>query len=440
MPRPKRSSDSPERLFQSPGFGGADLQIGARARLKSGAGARLGEPSDLKPMRSEPASEHGLPSPRHNTLALSLLACAIACLLGACGSRTPAEPAARAPADSSLAVMDPDRPVLAPFNVVRSVEPWSFMGEPGQIIRTPSYRIYTTEQSPAIVRRLPRFLESCLDHYRTALIDIEEGDAEPLPLPSLKLDTFVMASRPQWERLTKQLMGEQATTYLRIPRGGYASGGRAVLFDVGAGDTLTIAAHEGWHQYTQRAFHQSLPVWLEEGVATYMEGHGWTGQLGDTVVFRPWANVERFDQLRKAVGDNRVMPLPTLLDSTPADLLGAGAAGGGGGDGALTFYAQVWALTHFLHEGENGRYRAGLYQLVRDAAEGRLYARVAQSRGNAAAVNAAASRRGTAVFETYFNADLAEAAAQYQRFVEQVAAPGSRGPIVAGESPINTDR
>lgn len=345
-----------------------------------------------------------------------------------------AEPAARSPSDSSLGVIDPDRPVPESFNVVSSIEPWSFMGEPGQIIRTPSYRIFTTEQSPAIVRRLPRFLESCLDHYRTALAD---GGSEPLPLPSLKLDTFVMASRPQWERLTKQFMGEQAGLYLRIPRGGYASGGRAVLFDVGTGDTLTIAAHEGWHQYTQRAFKQSMPVWLEEGIATYMEGHGWTGELGDTVVFRPWANVERFDQLRKAHSEGRLMPLGDLLNSTPADLLGGGHAHGGvASDAALIFYAQVWALTHFLHEGENGRYRDDLYRLVRDAAEGNLYTNVIDARGEAAAVNAARTRKGSAVFETYFDASLAEAASQYKDFMDQIAAPGSRGPIVAGESPI----
>ena len=63
-----------------------------------------------------------------------------------------------------------------------------------------------------------------------------------LPPPNDRLDTFVMASRPQWELLTRQLLGERAGIYLKIPRGGHAWAGRSVLYNIGAQGTMAIAA------------------------------------------------------------------------------------------------------------------------------------------------------------------------------------------------------
>jgi hypothetical protein len=318
-------------------------------------------------------------------------------------------------------------PVASTDAAVRSVEPWVYDHNAGKIIRTTHYRIYTTESKPMIVDRLPGFLEAALAHYRTAFTSPDE-----LPVPPLKLDTFVMGTRPQWQRLTRELMGEQADIYLRIPRGGYAQGGRAVLYDIGGGDTMSIASHEGWHQYTQRTFADGLPIWLEEGIATYMEGHRW-GPGG--VTFLPWANTERYDQLRTAAGANALMPLEKVLNSSPSGLLG-----GGVGEDPLVFYAQVWALVHFLHEAEGGAYRGALREIVRDASAGRLYQRVAEVRGGAEGARiaraAAMSRSGSELLLVYCNADVLTLSRQYDAFVAQLVAPGSRTAIVAGRSPI----
>jgi hypothetical protein len=307
-----------------------------------------------------------------------------------------------------------------PVPVVLSSDPWSYQGRRGKLIRTENYRIFTTVQDSPLPAVMPGFFESALANYRRAL--------GPLPAPGGTLDTFVMANRWQWARLTQQLMGDDAHVYLRIERGGYAAAGRAVLYNIGVYDTLALAAHEGWHQYTQRTFAEPLPVWLEEGIATYMEGYrSDPGRVG-VYTFLPWSNVERFDQLRAAAarGAGGLVPLEQLLESAPRDLLVTGS------DATLTYYAQVWALVHFLREGEDGRYADDLHRLLLDAVNGRISERLASAGGDGSAA-------GAAVFRVYFNEELEEASRQYERFIRRVVTMGARDSIVQGISPAGGD-
>ena len=317
---------------------------------------------------------------------------------------------------------------------IESTEPWSFNGKPGEILRTPHYRVYITDTRATTLERLPLFMETALAHYRVLLT----GSETPLPYPDMRMDTFILDTRPDWELLTKQLLGEQAAPFLKIRRGGFAYAGRALLFDIGTRDTLSVAAHEGWHQYTQRTFHQPLPIWLEEGIATLMEGHRWAGAKGGEPVFLPWVNVERFDQLRRAEAQHRLMPLFDLLKSSPQTLMNSSDA-----EPALVYYAQVWALSHFLNEGCGGKYRAGLQSLLHDAAAGRVAQTVVNVLGPQAAKASGSAVRGLmtinvgpGVFLTYFNLNLAEADREYQAFIKQLVQPGSRGAIVEGLSPF----
>ena len=256
-----------------------------------------------------------------------------------------------------------------------------------------------------------------------------------------------MARRGEWERLTKQLMGAQAEVYLLIPRGGFAADGRGVYYDIGTADTLSIAAHEGWHQYTQRTFRQPLPTWLEEGIATFMEGYRWEGM---SPRFLGWSNMERFDQLRAAAAAGKLLPLEQILSTSPQELLDGpkktpaqGMSGASleleasdGSNRLLTYYAQIWALTHFLREGEGGKYRESLTRLVADAAGGTLRARFVEVLGEDAAKSTMMLRRGPAGIVVYFNKDVDAFAAEYSRFVEQIVRTGSRDAAVQGLSPI----
>ena len=234
----------------------------------------------------------------------------------------PSSPAGRPAADDPPRAQ---RPASAPrSNPVLSAEPWTYENARGQIVRTRHYRLFMTESSALLAGRLPGFLEDALEHYRTAIT--------PLPEPTSRLDAYLMDNRPQWARLAQRLLGEHAAPYLRIQRGGFATRGIGVYYDIGTFDTLAIAAHEGWHQYTQRTFRNRMPAWLEEGMATFMEGHRWAGP---TPVFLPWANLERYDHLRAAHAEGRLLPLSQFLTRTGASGLGS--------ESGLDFYAQTCA-------------------------------------------------------------------------------------------------
>jgi hypothetical protein len=297
---------------------------------------------------------------------------------------------------------------------ILSQEPWEFGGHTGTLTRTSAYRIFSTADDPALTTHLPAFLEECLERYTT-----EFG---PLPQPTLKLDTFLMGDRPQWARLTRQLMGDEADTYLRIERGGFSSGGRAILWEIGRRDTFAIAAHEGWHQYTQRAFKSELPPWLEEGIALYMEGFTFADPEQRPIP-APWANLERFDQLKRAHDSGTLLPLASLLSAAPQDLIHSSA------DAALTWYAQVWALTHFLNE--TSAHRANLQLLLTDTARGSLET-AARTKLPHHPRNAQLTPQS--IFAAYFGSpDLLDA--QFTAFQKQIAAT-PRAAIAHGASPL----
>lgn len=315
-------------------------------------------------------------------------------------------------------------PAASPsFDPVLSAGPWAFEGYSGRLITTPAYTIHTTDRSPLVVQRLPAFMELALAHYTSHL-----GD---LPEPEDRMEVYVLATRSQWIALAYSLMGSRAEPFLSIRAGGFASGGRALLFDLGTRATLSVAAHEGWHQYTQRTFRDPLPIWLEEGIATYMEGYRWDPDRPDRPLFRPWANTERYDHLRRMHAEGRLTPLSRLLIDRPQDLLSPYTS-----DPALDYYAQVWALVHFLREGEHGRHRAALERLLRDAAHGRFARTIAADQGAAASRRLLTRRTGPDAFLVYFNDDLADADRAYRAFVERITRTGARNAISAGRSPL----
>ena len=281
------------------------------------------------------------------------------------------------PAD--IAVADTPTDVVSPAAVAAVLDdsnvlinPWQYKQFTGQHTQTPNYDLYVTVRSDRFRKRLPIFAEAALAHYRTAIT--------PLPAPPQRLDTFVFRNRDEWSVKTREVIPQQASQLRNLGRGGFSTRGIAVLYDIdwrGDRDTLAITAHEGWHQYTQRTFKQSLPMWLEEGIATYVEGHYFPpSSEAPPPVFRPWRNYERRSALRSVLrGRERgwVIPLEDLITKKPQEFLAENR------NALLGYYGQVWVLTHFLMGYEDGKYRAGLQEAVADAAAGRLVKRIATS-------------------------------------------------------------
>ena len=313
-------------------------------------------------------------------------------------------------------------PVLEPLpaKLVISTEPWTFAGKTGTTIVTPSYRLFTTVDWPWMLDAMPAFLESALRHYVTAL--------GPLGKPGTLMDTYMMSTRPQWLDLCRSVLGPEDRSFEQIQRGGVTLGGKALLYNVGPRDTFSLVAHEGWHQFSQTVFRDPLPVWLEEGIATYMEGYRWNRQRTEAE-FQPWRNFERFEALRRASDRGNLISLEELLNTTPQDELARSD------ERALTYYGQVWALVHFLHEGAKGKYSDGLAEALGDASRSRLTHQVGRTMGSQAARSHLLLRRGPEVFQTYCNQDLKEAGAEYRAFIASVVKPGSGQRISEGKSP-----
>jgi len=355
-------------------------------------------------------------------LALVLLAIA-ACTAGERISLTP-EPAGRDVASMGGASDDAAEASTGVRSYPEAEEtvfvraPWEFEGEPGYVFATPNYRIYTTGSKPWMHEYAAQFTEQALEHYRTSLAT--------LPPPEEPLEIFLFADRRQWQAKTREVMKDQARLYLNLGRGGYATHGTAVLYDIGFNDTFAIMSHEGWHQFTQVVFRNALPTWLEEGLAAYMEGRR---QIpGKPVEFDPWLNHQRLNALTDAVvgrKGRRLIPLGELVDRSPQHFLKQDDRQ------LLTYYAQVWALAHFLVSGEDGRYRESLARLLEDAAKGRIVQTILTSPNILHRENRrdwAGSTNGAGVIYAYFTDDYEGFAEAYERFVRRIVKTPSYRP------------
>ncbi len=270
-----------------------------------------------------------------------------------------------------------------------SREAWSFGPSRGVVIRTPSYRLFTTIADEVLRERLPAFLEAAGKQYRGAIT--------PLSPPALALDTYVMSDRAQWESIVTQLLGARSDLVAGMNRGGFTLHGRSILYEIGSHDTFVLLAHEGWHQFAQASFKEPLPIWLDEGLATWFEGHRWKGTAP---LFTPRDNPDRMTALRNAARSGALIPLDQLVNTLPQHWIAKG------GDWPLTYYAQVWALTRFLLE--DSTRREAIAHVLMLASRGQLRTELSRRIGDRAAGIAMSRRLGSAVLESFVCRDQAK--------------------------------
>ena len=249
-------------------------------------------------------------------------------------------------------------PAVVPITSALKTE-WSYYGEEGVQFVTPNWNIRTTIQIPRIVDSLPDFYNDLLHHYTTVF-----GE---LPYPQKAIDVFIFANESQWQRKLHEILGDSAEEWYSLGRGGLTVDGIGVLYHLDKRGrsrvTLRIAAHEGWHQYAETVFIDSLPTWLDEGIGTWMEG--FRIRSGETI-FMPASNWDRLSTLRKIVSADRLDSLNYLIGANPSELLATGRTN------LLGYYAQLWAFTSFIVEYDDGKYMPALRRLLQDALEGHL--------------------------------------------------------------------
>jgi len=233
-------------------------------------------------------------------------------------------------------------------------EPWNLGGISGSVLTTEHYRIYTTSGNRTVLRYLPAFMEAAYRNYLTLT-------GLTAPARPERMVIYVLASRPQWEAVTRRITGPQAGLYLPIRAGGYCYRDVCVFWDMGNFSTFAIAAHEGLHQFLYRRLAEPLPAWAEEGLCVLAEGFGMSRSA---VRFAPHSNSFRMANLRSLISAGRWQPLPELLATDAAERIYHSSAL------APEYYGQLWALLMYIRS--RADYRAGLGRMLADAAAGRL--------------------------------------------------------------------
>ena len=283
------------------------------------------------------------------------------------------------------------------------VQPWSFAEHRGEMIHTEHYQIYTTIDDNLYKHLLARLLEAT--HDRMMEVIPEYRQTKPL-------DCYVFDSRGQWESYTRARAGSNAPIYLQISSGGYCQEGVFAGYDIGRDQTLSVVAHEAWHQYSWFAFKDRLPSWLEEGMATQNEAIDWQGA---DPVFKPETNWRRNAGLRQAIRNNSMWSLTDLV-ATHAGLVIKESQGK-----IDAYYAELWSLVLFLQQ--SPVYAPRLKSLLADASAGKLNQLLAGSgvtqreiQGFTEHWNAVA---GPLYLRLYINPDLAALEREYLEWAKR---------------------
>ncbi len=157
---------------------------------------------------------------------------------------------------------------------------------------------------------------------------------------------------------------------------------------------------------------------MEEGLACNFEAHVWKSGKPE---FTPDLNDFRISGLERALRNDWLFSVEELTG------MQAGTAIELPQEKTATFYAQAWALTRFLQEGKNGKYRDAFGQLLNDAANG---------------ANLSNRDKGAQIFESYFKEDsevIAEEAIEYARLLVQRQIEPGMAISVVGRDP-NVDK
>jgi hypothetical protein len=220
-----------------------------------------------------------------------------------------------------------------------TVAPWTCLGFEGVKLSSRHWDICTTIRIPTLCQQLPQAMEAALAHMRETL----GGPELTLPCPRAPMTTCLMSDRRQWSNLARVLHPEHAEAMEGLSRGGFTAEGVALLYDIDRREhcrnTIALALHEGWHQYAQTALRAPLEPWLDEGLATIMEGYRLTV---DGPVIDHDANRQRKRRAWWLFRRGRMPSVDTLLAGDPHEAMDRGRTA------LLDYYAQAWAFMRFM--------------------------------------------------------------------------------------------
>lgn len=286
---------------------------------------------------------------------------------------------------------------------------WDSPVGPGEIMRTPNYRLFVRTRNSTLSGDLPGFMEAANTHY-LKLTGLSGNNG------LRRLDMYILASREEWAHLTKHRLGTRSEVYLQLEAGGYMVDGVCVLWDLNnMTTTLSVASHEGLHQFLHHRLQDRIPMWVEEGLCANAEG---LELYRGAVRFTPGDNPSRYTSLRNVLVQGYWISLPDLLPMDAGDAIGQHRGKSTG------YYAQVWSLILFIRQ--NPAYRKGLQDMLNDAADGMLVDRVGGGASGLPARQGREFNRAISIpaFRHYITDDLEGFEKQWRQFAKNLAGLG----------------
>jgi hypothetical protein len=289
-------------------------------------------------------------------------------------------------------------PVLT--DVPFEINDWQYADATGFRIQTEHYEIFTTLTDRVLLDALPQAMETAYLFYRELVPTAREPE-QPMPV-------YLFARRAEWADFTKRFGPQRARTLLKVRNGGYMERGVTVAEYVSHAVTFPLLTHEGFHQFLFHCAHPHVPAWLNEGLAVLCEGQRW-GNAGLTE-FDPWHNPQRRNTLAEVLLRDELFSLDELLR------INAGHVVGGSTRKISAYYGQVWALTLFLREGEEGKYAEGFARLLNALGSSDLenYARAYHVQSSRQSYNF-----GRDLFCNFISDDLETVEREYLTFMRQ---------------------
>jgi hypothetical protein len=231
----------------------------------------------------------------------------------------------------------------------------------------------TTQDEPNYFARAGREIRT--KHYRV-LSDLG-GDLTELYCAHLELMYDEYARRlsglaQQAPEVPFVLMFAHERDYLDVLRDRYgmnANGSGGMFFTTPAGSALAfftgdhprmrvfhVMQHEGFHQYANSRFANTLPMWVNEGLAEFF---GEAVVIGDRVIVGQSSSAP-VEAVRRAIEQGSTIGFKRMLGMS-SDEWSANVRDGN----ATIQYQQAWSMVQFLGWAENGRYQAGFEQYLR---------------------------------------------------------------------------
>ncbi len=284
---------------------------------------------------------------------------------------------------------------------------WSMDQLVGRRISTPNYIIYTTIDDEVLLGQIAQAMEGALTQYRKLAPDVPPTDRP--------MECYLFLYRAEWAEFTRKHTGADAAVYLQIMRGGYTVRDRYVAYYIGDGTTISVAVHEGWHQFVGRHFKGRLPPFLEEGISCLFEKVMWENGLPR---WNLAVNSNRAMALRRAIDGDGLIPLGELVTMHAGEIVHQSSRN------IEAFYAQNWAFAKFLWDADNARYRPALQKLLSDTAAGVVRD---PSRSHARAGSPWRPQAVKPLLETYLDMPFAEIERAYHAYLQTIAYDDFKG-------------